>query len=128
MFGQYAYGFGSEFNVTAQVPGDEANLTNSARFLGLADALFMRPSIDNAITDEPLSYYRSGSRLSLNNQVTHRPLLDVHYQWQISEHTHVNTTWFVSRGLDLQDYVYPDWYIPRAYMAMILSSKPSKRV
>lgn len=110
---QYAYGFGRTYNSNINVLESDLSSAQRSRAVGLTDIIFMNACLDRAPEDQSGGWLISGERASLNNHYSHRPQLELHHGWRINPETKLTSSAFATLGTDWQDYVYPDWYIPR---------------
>lgn len=112
-YGEYAYGFGRLFNGNVHMPKDELPAHERKRFTALWDALFLRGKIGASPERQVGGWIIAGDRASMDNNVSHRPQLEIHHAWQITEIAKLTSTFFVTKGLDYTDNVFPFYYIPR---------------
>ncbi|MFH1850711.1 MAG: TonB-dependent receptor [Candidatus Neomarinimicrobiota bacterium] len=110
---QYAYGFGRTYNSNINVPETELTIAQCNRAVSLADVFFMNASLDKAPADQAGGWLITADRASMNSHYSHRPQLELHHGWRIKPGTKLTSSAFATIGVDWQDYVYPDWYIPR---------------
>ena len=113
-YGQYAFGFGADFNGNVHTNSDALSSADRERDTRLLDALLFRSRIAAAPADQVGGFVLNQGRTSLNNNISHRPQLELHHNWYLDADSKLTTTAFISKGLDYSDDVYPAWYIPRA--------------
>ena len=106
-------GFGSDFNGNVHVARNELSNSELDKAITIWDALFLKPSIEELPKDQAAGWVIAGDRASMENHISHRPQSELHHNWQINDNSKVTSTFFVTKGLDCQDNVYPAWYIPR---------------
>jgi len=114
VFGQYAYGFGRFFNGNVHVDEDELSADELKRSTTIWDVLFLRTRIGMSPDKQIGGWIFANDRASLNNNISHRPQLEIHHSWQISKLAKLTTTTFLTKGIDYSDDVYPYWLIPRS--------------
>lgn len=113
MFGQYAYGFGRFFNGNVHVDAGELSSEEVERTTTIWDVLCLSTRIGISPDKQIGGWIFAKGRASLNNNMSHRPQLEFHHSWEINKITKLTSTFFVTKGIDYSDDVYPYWLIPR---------------
>lgn len=112
-YGHFAYGFGRKFNGNVHLPETELPSTEQKRATTIWQPLLLKGKIGVSPERQVGGYIVANGRASLNNNVSHRPQLEVHHNWQMSQTSRLTSTFFLTRGVDYSDDVYPYWFIPR---------------
>jgi|GEM_PF-4614333 len=112
-WGLPAYGFGKDFNANVHTNADGLSSDEKDRQTGLLDALLFRSQIGVPPREQVGGYVIHDGRVSMNNNVSHRPQFELHHSWFMKNSRKLTSTVFMIKGLDYSDDVYPAWFIPR---------------
>jgi len=105
--------YGRRFNSNVHIPTSDLSTDQIKSAVSLTDAFQMNASLDKLPVDQASGWIVAGDRVSLNNQASHRPQLELHHNWRINPKDKLTTSAFTSFGTDWQDYVYPKWFMLR---------------